>query len=64
MPQDKQSRWHKGADLKQRNAWREGSMLDFIDAFTDDFPHKVDEYETMLTDNHICTQRTVDIEVV
>ena len=64
MPQYKESRWHKGADLKQRNAWREGSMLDFIDAFTDDFPHKVDEYETLLTDNRIWKQRTVGIGVV
>ncbi len=22
------------------NAWREGSMLDFLEAFTDDFPHR------------------------
>jgi NADH-quinone oxidoreductase subunit D len=64
MPQYKESRWHKGADLKQRNAWREGSMLDFLDAFTDDFPHKVDEYETLLTDNRIWKQRTVGIGVV
>ena len=64
MPQYKESRWHKGADLKQRNAWREGSMLDFLDAFTDDFPQKVDEYETLLTDNRIWKQRTVGIGVV
>jgi NADH-quinone oxidoreductase subunit D len=64
MPQYKESRWHKGADLKQRNAWREGSMLDFIGAFADDFPTKVDEYETLLTDNRIWKQRTVGIGVV
>ena len=64
MPQYKQSRWHKGADLDRRNAWREGSMLDFLDAFTADFPHKVDEYETLLTDNRIWKQRTVGIGVV
>jgi NADH-quinone oxidoreductase subunit D len=33
MPQYKESLWHKGEDLKRRNAWREGSMLDFLDAF-------------------------------
>ncbi len=38
MPQYKESRWHKGDDLKRFNAWRQGSMLDFLDAFTDDFP--------------------------
>jgi NADH-quinone oxidoreductase subunit D len=64
MPQYKESPWHKGKDLKQRNAWREGSMLDFLDAFANDFPHKVDEYETLLTDNRIWKQRTVGIGVV
>jgi NADH-quinone oxidoreductase subunit D len=64
MPQYRESRWHKGKDLTQRNAWREGSMLDFLDAFTADFPHKVDEYETLLTDNRIWKQRTVGIGVV
>ena len=46
------------------NEWREGSMLDFLEAFTDDFPHSVDEYETLLTDNRIWKQRTVGIGVV
>src|ERR1700722_7832655 len=61
MPKYKESRWHKGADLKQRNSWREGSMLEH---FTNDFPHRVDEYETLLTDNRIWKQRTVGIGVV
>ncbi|HEY8010125.1 MAG TPA: NADH-quinone oxidoreductase subunit D [Rudaea sp.] len=64
MPQYRESRWHKGKDLKQRNAWREGSMLDFLEAFTADFPGKVDEYETLLTDNRIWKQRTVGIGVI
>ena len=64
MPQYKESPWRKGADLKQANGWREGSMLDFLDAFTSDFPRKVDEYETLLTDNRIWKQRTVGIGVV
>ncbi len=64
MPQYKESRWHKGRDLERRNSWREGSLLDFIEAFTNDFPHRVDEYETLLTDNRIWKQRTVDIGVV
>ena len=64
MPQYNESRWHKGADLKRLNQWREGSMLDFLDAFTDDFPSKVDEYENLLTNNRIWKQRTVDIGVV
>ena len=39
-------------------------MLDFLEAFTEDFPHRVDEYETLLTDNRIWKQRTVGIGVV
>ena len=49
MIQYKESPWHKGKDLKRMNAWREGSMLDFLDAFSVDFQHKVDEYEELLT---------------
>ncbi len=64
MPQYRESRWHKGKDLRQRNAWREGSMLDFLEAFTEDFPKRVDEYETLLTNNRIWKQRTVGIGVV
>jgi NADH-quinone oxidoreductase subunit D len=64
MPQYKESPWAKGKELKRRNAWREGSMLDFLEAFTDDFPSKIDEYETLLTDNRIWKQRTVGIGVV
>ncbi|MGH8183820.1 MAG: NADH-quinone oxidoreductase subunit D [Rhodanobacteraceae bacterium] len=64
MIQYKESPWHKGKDLARMNAWREGSMLDFLDAFAADFQHKVDEYEELLTDNRIWKQRTVDIGIV
>jgi NADH-quinone oxidoreductase subunit D len=64
MPQYRESPWHKGKDLKRLNSWREGSMLDFLDAFTADFPTKVDEYEELLTTNRIWKQRTVGIGVV
>lgn len=64
MPQYKESPWTKGKDLKRRNEWREGSMLDFLDAFCVDFYKRVDEYETLLTDNRIWKQRTVNIGVV
>jgi len=64
MPQYKESRWHKGGDLKRLNEWREGSMLDYLEAFCKDFYTKVDEYETLLTDNRIWKQRTVGIGVV
>jgi NADH-quinone oxidoreductase subunit D len=39
MIQYKESPWHKGKDLKRMNAWREGSLLDFLDAFSADFQH-------------------------
>ena len=64
MIQYHESPWHKGKDLARMNRWREGSMLDFLDAFAEDFQHKVDEYEELLTDNRIWKQRTVDIGIV
>ena len=47
-----------------RNVNRSGTLLDFIEDFTERFPACVDEYETLLTDNRIWKQRTVDIGVV
>ncbi|MBW8369263.1 MAG: NADH-quinone oxidoreductase subunit D [Arenimonas sp.] len=64
MPKYRESPWRKGVDLKRANEWREGSLLDYLDAFTSDFPQRVDEYETLLTDNRIWKQRTVGIGVV
>ena len=43
---------------------REGSLLDFLEDFTQRFPGCVDDYETLLTDNRIWKQRTVGIGVV
>lgn len=48
----------------KRNRDRSGSLLDFIESFTERFPTCVDEYETLLTDNRIWKQRTVGIGVV
>jgi len=39
-------------------------MLDYLEAFTSDFPTKVDEYEELLTNNRIWKQRTVGIGVI
>ena len=64
MPRYKESPWTKGKSLKRKNEWREGSLLDFIEAFARDFPSKVDEYETLLTDNRIWKQRTVNVGIV
>jgi len=67
MPQydEKNSQWHSEADFKRFNAAnRQGSLLDFIEDFTERFPKHVDEYETLLTENRIWKQRTVGIGVV
>jgi len=50
--------------LKQLNSNRQGSLLDFLDDFTQRFPKCVDDYETLLTENRIWKQRTVGIGVV
>lgn len=64
MPQYQQSRWHNKNQVKKMNSNRQGSLLDFIENFTERFPKYVDEYETLLTDNRIWKQRTVDIGIV
>ena len=64
MAKYKASKWHSEKEVKQQNTNREGSLLDFLEDFTDRFPTCVDEYETLLTDNRIWKQRTVGIGVV
>jgi NADH-quinone oxidoreductase subunit D len=64
MPQYTVSKIKNAKELARLNEGRKGSMLDFIDDFTKRFPTYVDEYETLLTDNRIWKQRTVDIGVV
>jgi len=64
MPQYQVSKWKGAKVVEEVNRARQGSLLDFIQAFTDRFLGCVDEYETLLTDNRIWKQRTVDIGVV
>ena len=64
MPQYEAQHTRSAATMKSMNANRQGSLLDFIDDFTQRFPTYVDEYETLLTDNRIWKQRTVGIGVV
>ena len=64
MPRHQPSRFCSKRKARLRNRDREGSLLDFLEAFTGRFPGCVDEYETLLTDNRIWKQRTVDIGVV
>ena len=64
MPKYQASKIRNAAAIKRMNSNREGSLLDFIEDFTNRFPTYVDEYETLLTDNRIWKQRTVGIGVV
>lgn len=64
MPQYSQSKLRNAAEVKRLNANRGGSLLDYIEDFANRFPGKIDEYETLLTDNRIWKQRTVGIGVV
>ena len=64
MPKYTANRFISKSKVKKLNYNREGSLLDYIEDFTERFPSKIDEYETLLTDNRIWKQRTVNIGVV
>jgi NADH-quinone oxidoreductase subunit D len=64
MPRYQASKWRSQKDADRFNATRAGTMLDFIAAFVERFPRCIDDYETLLTDNRIWKQRTVNIGVV
>jgi NADH-quinone oxidoreductase subunit D len=64
MPQYRVSKVKNERAIGRLNENRQGSLLDFIEDFTNRFPGYVDEYETLLTDNRIWKQRTVGIGVV
>ncbi|MGA0583951.1 MAG: NADH-quinone oxidoreductase subunit D [Castellaniella sp.] len=64
MPQYKGSKYRSDKELRAMNESRSGSLLDFIEDFTNRFPACVDEYEVLLTDNRIWKQRLVDVGVV
>ncbi|HET7549597.1 MAG TPA: NADH-quinone oxidoreductase subunit D [Usitatibacter sp.] len=64
MPKYAESKVRSAQKVKELNANREGSLLDFIEDFTRRFPGYVDDYEVLLTENRIWKQRTVGIGVV
>ena len=64
MPRYAPSIHRSAQDVERLNSNRQGSLLDFIEDFTQRFPMHVDEYETLLTDNRIWKQRLVGIGVV
>ncbi len=64
MPQYQATKIHNQRAIDELNRNRQGSVLDFIEDFTERFPKCVDDYETLLTENRIWKQRTVGIGVV
>ena len=64
MPEYQPSQMRSPREAERRNVARKGSLLDFLEDFTERFPTLLDEYETLLTDNRIWKQRTVGIGVV
>ena len=64
MPKHQASKMRNARAIDELNRDRQGSVLDFIEAFTNRFPGCVDEYETLLTDNRIWKQRLVGVGVV
>ncbi len=64
MPLYQPSQVRGEREVAALNENRQGSLLDFIEDFTNRFPAYVDDYETLLTDNRIWKQRTVGIGVM
>jgi NADH-quinone oxidoreductase subunit D len=64
MPKYQATKFRSQKDVDRLNEKRSGTLLAFIRSFTDRFPGCVDEYETLLTDNRIWKQRTVNIGVL
>ena len=64
MPQYEVSKWKNAATVNRLNETRQGSLLDFLEDFTNRFPPLLDEYHTLLTDNRIWKQRLVNVGVV
>ena len=64
MPQYQESTWTNAKKAKEKNENRQGSVLDFLEDFTNRFPTYHAEYHTLLTDNRIWKQRLVNVGVV
>ena len=64
MPQYQENRFKNAQTVKELNEARQGSLLDFLEDFTNRFPAYVAEYHTLLTDNRIWKQRTVGVGTV
>ena len=64
MAQYQASKVRNAKGVAELNRNRSGSLLDFIEDFTQRFPKCLEEYHILLTENRIWKQRTVGIAVV
>ena len=64
MPKYEVSRWKNAKRVAELNENRQGSLLDFLEDFTNRFPKYLDDYHNLLTNNRIWKQRLVDVGVV
>jgi NADH-quinone oxidoreductase subunit D len=64
MPQYLESKLRNKEELKEMNKNRQGSLLEFISDFAENFPESIDQYSGLLTDNRIWKQRLVNIGIV
>ena len=64
MPRYGVNKFKNAKTVNALNEARSGSLLDFIEDFTNRFAGCCDDYETLLTDNRIWKQRLVDVGIV
>jgi NADH-quinone oxidoreductase subunit D len=64
MPQYLKNNIRTDSELTEMNKNRQGSLLDFIEDFANQFPASIDQYDKLLTENRIWKQRLVNIGVV
>ncbi|MDO8275988.1 MAG: NADH-quinone oxidoreductase subunit D [Serpentinimonas sp.] len=64
MPRHAENKIRNARGTAELNRNRQGSLLDFIEDFTQRFNGHLGEYHTLLTDNRIWKQRTVGIGVI
>ena len=63
MPQYLKNDIRTDSELTEMNKNRQGSLLDFIEDFANQFPASIDQYDKLLTENRIWKQRIANIGV-
>jgi NADH-quinone oxidoreductase subunit D len=64
MPQYLKNDIRTDSELTEMNKNRQGSLLDFIEDFANQFPTSIDQYDKLLTENRIWKQILVNIGIV